>query len=124
MVAPITDWIADTPDESVMKAQPEAFLNGTGTDPIAIIVTERPRSQSEASFTRAFGLKTNPAQYETLAKARSILADAPNVTVTIVNFADLIDTPDQVFDSLAAAGWPIDPATAAATIDPALYRNR
>jgi len=40
-----------------------------------------------------------------------------------VNFADLIAEPLTIFTFLAANGWPIDAETAAATIDPALYRN-
>jgi hypothetical protein len=62
-------------------------------------------------------------RYENRATIEQILDDAPNVTVTIVNFFDLIATPIDVFTTLAANGWPIIAETAAATIDPTLYRN-
>ena len=124
MVAPISDWIKDTPDESVMKAQPEAFLDGTGFEPLMVILTNRTQSESETSFARAFGLETNPAQYETLTQAQTILEQSENVTLSVVSFSELINSPDQVFADLAASDWPIDAAAAASTIDPTLYRNR
>jgi hypothetical protein len=124
MFSPVADWIADTPNESVMKAAPEAFLNGAGTEPLMVILTARARAEIEASFIQAFGADMSDDRYQARADCEAILNAASNVLVTVVNFAELINTPDQVFDSLAAAGWPIDPASAAATIDPALYRNR
>jgi hypothetical protein len=123
MFSPIADWIADTPDGSVMKAAPEAFLQGTGSDPLMVILTDRPAEQIEASFAAAFGMDVPDHRYSARAEAQAILQQATNVVLTIVNFADLIETPDQVFVDLAAKGWPIDPTTAAATIDPTLYRN-
>jgi len=124
MFSPIADWISDTPDNSVMKASPESFLNGAGTEPLMVILTARARAEIEASFMAAFGFDVEDRRYDARTQAQAILEQATNIVLGIVNFADLIDTPDQVFDSLAAAGWPIDPAAAAATIDPALYRNR
>jgi hypothetical protein len=124
MFAPIADWIADTPDNSVMKAAPEAFLQGTGSEPLMVILTDRPAEQIEASFAAAFGFDVPDHRYQARAQAQAILEQATNVVLSIVNFAELIDTPDQVFASLAASGWPIDSAAAAATIDPTLYRNR
>lgn len=124
MFAPIADWIADTPDGSVMKAAPEAFLQGTGSEPLMVILTDRPAEQIEASFAAAFGFDVPDHRYQARAQAQAILEQATNVVLSIVNFAELIDTPDQVFASLAASGWPIDSAAAAATIDPTLYRNR
>jgi hypothetical protein len=123
MFSPIADWITDTPDGSVMKAAPEAFLQGTGSEPLTVILTDRPANQIEASFAAAFGMDVPDHRYSARAQAQAILQQATNVMLTIVNFADLIETPDQVFAGLAASGWPIDPTMAAATIDPTLYRN-
>jgi hypothetical protein len=123
MFAPIADWISDTPDGSVMKAAPEAFLYGTGPEPLTVILTDRPANQIEASFAAAFGMDVPDHRYSARAQAQAILQQATNVVLTIVNFADLIERPDQVFVDLAASGWPIDPTMAAATIDPTLYRN-
>jgi hypothetical protein len=123
MFSPIADWISNTPDGSVMKAAPEAFLQGTGSEPLAVILTDRPANQIEASFAAAFGMDVPDHRYSARAQAQAILQQATNVVLTIVNFADLIETPDQVFVDLAAKGWPIDPTTAAGTIDPTLYRN-
>jgi hypothetical protein len=124
MFAPIADWISDTPHNSVMKAAPEAFLQGTGSEPLMVILTDRPADQIKASFAAAFGFDVPDHRYSARAQAEAILEEATNVVLTIVNFADLIDSPDQVFADLAASGWPIDAAAAASTIDPTLYRNR
>jgi len=124
MFAPVADWISDTPDNSVMKAAPEAFLQGTGSEPLTVILTSRPAGQIEASFMAAFGFDVPDHRYTARAQAQVILEQSTNVVLTVVDFAELIDTPDQVFASLAASGWPIDADIAAATIDPALYRNR
>ncbi|CAB5212579.1 hypothetical protein UFOVP196_32 [uncultured Caudovirales phage] len=124
MFAPVADWISDTPDESVMKVAPESFLNGTGSEPLMVILTDRPINQIEASFAAAFGFDVPDHRYTARAQAQAILEQATNVVLTIVNFAELIDSPDQVFADLAASDWPIDAAAAASTIDPTLYRNR
>jgi len=124
MFSPIADWIADTPDGSVMKAAPEAFLQGTGFEPLMVILTSRPVGEIEASFIAAFGFDVEDRRYQARAECEAILEQATNVVLSVVNFAELIDTPDQVFASLAATGWPIDAEGAAATIDPTLYRNR
>lgn len=124
MFAPLADWISDTPDGSVMKAAPEAFLNGTSSEPLTVILTDRPADQIEASFTAAFGLDVPDHRYSARAQAAAILGQATNVVLTVVNFANLVNTPDEVFTNLAASGWPIHAATAAGTIDPTLYRNR
>ena len=124
MFSPIADWISDTPDNSVMKAAPEAFLQGTGSEPLMVILTDRPADQIEASFAAAFGMDVPDHRHTARAQAQAILEQATNVVLAIVNFAELIDSPDQVFADLAASGWPIDAAAAASTIDPALYRNR
>jgi hypothetical protein len=124
MFGVIANWIAETPDGSVMKASPEAFLQGTGSEPLMVILTDRPAEQIEASFAAAFGFDVPDHRYTARAQAQAILEQATNVVLSIVNFAELIDTPDQVFAGLAASGWPIDSAAAAATINPTLYRNR
>ena len=124
MFAPIADWITDTPDNSVMKAAPEAFLQGTGSEPLTVILTSRPAGQIEASFMAAFGFDVPDHRYTARAQAQAILEQATNVVVTVVDFAELVNQPDQVFADLAANGWPIDAEIAAATIDTALFRNR
>jgi hypothetical protein len=123
MFSPIADWISDTPDNSVMKAAPEAFLQGTGSEPLMVILTDRPTEQIEASFVRAFGFDVPDHRYDSRLTAETILSESSNVTLSIVRFSDLISSPTTVFSGLAANGWPIDAVTAAATIDPSLYRN-
>jgi hypothetical protein len=124
MFAPVADWIGDTPNESVMKAAPEAFLNGAGTEPLTVILTARARAEIEASFAQAFGADMSEDRYQARADCEAIINAASNVLVDVVNFDDLIHAPLAVFTTLADAGWPIDAAAAASTIDPALYRNR
>jgi hypothetical protein len=124
MFAPVADWITNTPDNSVMKAAPEAFLYGTGSEPLTVILTDRPADQIEASFTAAFGMDVPDHRYGTRAQAQAILEQATNVVLTVVSFSQLVNSPGEVFTDLATSGWPINPDTAAATIDPTLYRNR
>jgi len=123
MFAPVADWIGATPDECVMKAAPEAFANGAGSEPLTVVLTSRAQPEIEASFARAFGFTVPEHRYGARAFAEQVLIDAPNVTVNVVQFADLIADPQTVFETLAANGWPIDATVAAATIDPTLYRN-
>ena len=124
MFAPIADWITDTPDNSVMKAAPEAFLQGAGTEPLKVILTSRPQSEIEASFMKAFGFDVPEYRYTARIEAENILKAAKNVDLTIIDFADLIADPTAVFTVLAAKKWPIDIDKAAKTIDPKLYRNK
>lgn len=44
--------------------------------------------------------------------------------VARLHYPAVVAGPLAAFARLAAAGWPIDPAAAAATVDPALYRYR
>jgi len=124
MFTQIADWIADTPDNSVMKAAPEAFLNGAGTEPLKVILTSRPQSEIELSFMKAFGMDVPEFRYTARINAENILKTAENVDLTIIDFADLIADPTAVFTDLAANKWPIDIDKAASTIDPTLYRNK
>jgi hypothetical protein len=124
MFAPIADWIADTPDNSVMKAAPEAFLNGAGTEPLKVILTNRPQPEIETSFMKAFGMDVPEFRYTARVEAENILKAAENVDLTVIDFADLIADPTAVFTDLAANKWPIDIDKAAKTIDPTLYRNK
>ena len=89
-----------------------------------VILTSRPAGQIEASFMAAFGFDVPDHRYTARAQAQVILEQATNVVLTVVDFAELIDSPDQVFADLAANGWPINADIAAATIDPTLYRNQ
>jgi len=124
MFTQIAEWISDTPDESVMKAAPEAFLNGAGTKPLKVILTSRPQSEIEMSFMKAFGMDVPEFRYTARINAENILKTAENVDLTIIDFADLIADPTAVFTVLAANKWPIDIDKAASTIDPTLYRNK
>lgn len=122
MFSPIAYWISDTPDESVMKAAPEAFVSGAGSEPLMVILTSRPQSEIEASFTAAFGMDVPDHRYSARMQAQAILELASNVVLTTVRFDDLISAPETVFANLSSVGWPIDPVIAASTIDPDLRR--
>ena len=122
MFTPIAEWISNTPDESVMKAGPEAFLSGTGSEPLMVILTSRPQEEIEASFTAAFGMDVPEYRYTARVQAEAVLELASNVILTTVSFADLTSTPETVFANLASVGWPIDSEIAASTINPELRR--
>ena len=123
MFAPVADWISETPDNAVMKAAPEAFLQGTDSEPLMVVMTSRSADQIEASMMAAFGFGIEDRRYAARAQAQAILEQATNVVVTFVDFQDLIAQPLAVFTSIASVGWPIVASIAASTIDPALYRN-
>lgn len=122
MFTSITDWIGITPNDSIMKAAPEAFLSGTGSEPLMVILTSRPQEEIESSFTAAFGMDVPEYRYTARMQAEAILELASNVVLTTVSFADLTSTPETVFANLASAGWPIDPIIASSTINPELKR--
>lgn len=122
MFTPIADWISNIPDESVMKAGPEAFLDGAGSEPLMVILTDRPAEQIESSFSAAFGTDVPEYRYTARMQAQAILEQASNVVLTTVSFADLTSNPELVFANLALVGWPIDPTIAANTINPDLKR--
>jgi hypothetical protein len=122
MFSPIADWIGNVPDNSVMKAAPQAFLNGAGSEPLMVILTSRPQEEIEASFIAAFGMDVPDYRYSARIQAQAILELASNVVLATVSFADLTSTPETVFADLVAAGWPIDPIIASSTINPELKR--
>jgi hypothetical protein len=122
MFTQIAEWISDTPDNSVMKAAPEAWLQGTGSEPLMVILTSRPQSEIEASFAAAFGMDVPEYRYTARMQAEAILELASNVVLTTVRFDDLTSAPETVFSNLSSVGWPIDPVIAASTIDPDLRR--
>lgn len=122
MFTQIAEWISDTPDESVMKAAPEAFLSGAGPEPLMVILTSRSQSEIEASFMAAFGMDVPEYRYTARMQAQAILELASNVVLRVVSFDDLTSNPESVFTDLAASGWPIDSIVAANTIDPNLKR--
>jgi hypothetical protein len=123
MFSPIADWISNTPDNSVMKAAPEAFAVGAGTEPLSVILTSRPQTEIEASFAQAFGMDVPEYRYTARTIAEQILTYANNITLTIISFSQLLSDPLYVFTNFVAYdGWPIDPDVAASTIDPNLKR--
>jgi hypothetical protein len=46
------------------------------------------------------------------------------VSLTVLRYADVVAGPAAAFAALVEAGWPVDPAAAAAMVEPALYRFR
>jgi hypothetical protein len=122
MFAPISQWIGNTPDGSVMKAAPEAFYFNASIEPLCVVLTSRDPEESAASYTRSFGAPSTIDRTALLSQVEEILLSASNVTLTKINFSDLINNPINFFNSLNTAGWPIDPQIAASTIDPSLKR--
>lgn len=52
------------------------------------------------------------------------LASRPDVKLTVLNYADIINDPVHEFNKLVDAGWPIDPVLASSFVDSNLYRNK
>jgi hypothetical protein len=124
MCSPIAQWVGNTPIGSVMKAAPEAFCLNAGGEMLSVVLTSRNPDEMEASYRRSFGEPSLFDQDLLLAKVQKVLSLAENVTLTELDFADLVGNPTGSFQALANAGWPIDVDVAAATIDQSLYRNR
>lgn len=122
MFAPIAEWIGDTPDENIMKAAPEAFCANAGTEPLRVVLTSRRPEEIAASYTRSFGVPSIIDRGPLLNQVEEVLLSASNVTLTKIDFADLINNPIDFFNNLNTIGWPIDPLQAASTIDPLLKR--
>lgn len=61
--------------------------------------------------------------YAKVRDALILAMQARGAVVDVVKYADVIASPIAAFTALKAAGWPINPALAAAVVDPALYRS-
>lgn len=61
--------------------------------------------------------------YAKVRDAMILAMQARGAVVDVVKYADVIASPLTAFTSLQSAGWPINPALAAAVVDPALYRS-
>jgi hypothetical protein len=122
MFAPITEWVQNTPDDSLMKAAPQAFYVDAGSEPLCLVLTSRNQKEIEDSYRRSFGGTSMIDQVMLLNQVEEVLISASNVTLAKLNFADLISNPVGSFTMLAELGWPIDPEIAAATIQPELKR--
>lgn len=53
-----------------------------------------------------------------------ILQQRRDVSLTVIDYRDVVEKPLDVFGLLHNKGWPIDTRKAAATVDPKLYRFR
>jgi len=52
------------------------------------------------------------------------LSERTDISITILNYADIVANPEQEFTKLVDAGWDIDVASASALVDETLYRLR
>ena len=77
-----------------------------------------------ASWEKAFGYPEHPTQQEVYERNEMGLLAREDCKITFVNYAECVKNPLGTFETIAAAGWPIDPEKAAALVDPSLYRNR
>ena len=97
----------------------------TGPDHQYMIVwMVRNENERTISWNRAFGNPEHPGHVAQYPVREEIVTNLPNATITTVNYKDLVADPISEFTKLQAVGWPIDPASCAALIDPALYRNK
>ena len=87
-----------------------------------VILMKRNLAESRASFKKAFNEKIPDNLIQIGDELEQIAPGRPNIDLTVVNYSDVIDDPLKVFTGLKAAGWPIDPQTAANLVEPDLYR--
>jgi len=59
-----------------------------------------------------------------LGAEKQIAAERGDIDIIEVNYNELMRDPRAAFDAIVDFGVPIDPAAAAALVDPALYRHR
>lgn len=52
------------------------------------------------------------------------LSERTDISITILNYADIVANPEQEFVKLLDAGWSFDVASASALVDESLYRLR
>lgn len=90
----------------------------------AVLMTRDPE-EIRQSYEAFIGRRLPPAWvagYPGILEAvRSRLADA---VITTLSYTAVLADPLGAFRELAAAGWPIDPAAAAAVVDPTQHRFR
>lgn len=91
------------------------------TSDLSIVWMQRDESERALSFVTAFGgADTVNVPYYEAGEAALAIAQS----VTVVQFADVLNDPVGEFTRLQAAGWPIDPSLCASVVDPNLWRMR
>jgi hypothetical protein len=93
-------------------------------DQYQVIRMVRLEAQRITSLTVGFGRPESADALALIARSEAALMARPDCTVTTVAYGRVIDTSLAEFVRIRNAGWPIVAATAAATVDPLLYRNR
>lgn len=88
-----------------------------------IVATRRRKESVKASHMRAFAAPMPETEFPLQHAAIEVLSQRKDVTLTVVNYEDVVADPEWAFRSLQADGWPIQPDVAASTIDPKLQRN-
>jgi hypothetical protein len=119
---PFSEWLPLVPENGITKATVANLLTIESMPPCKMIVTKRNTQEMILSWEKSFGTPFPEKQISEYEVGLALAAGDPNVEITTVSFDDLVSTPETVFTDLAAAGWPIDPAIAASTIDPDLKR--
>ena len=89
-----------------------------------VLLMQRDRDEVRRSHLRSFGSAIDERTFDDYERARSALVARPDVTLTVLSYADVIANPLAVFTNLKAGGWPIDAERAASLVVPDLYRNR
>ena len=84
---------------------------------------EEIRQSYEAFFRR--GAPAAHRHYEPLMeKVQGILTQRRDVTLTPLQYREVVDNPLDAFEHLALVGWPIEPEAAASVVNPDLCRFR
>lgn len=89
-----------------------------------VVAMSRYAGEQIESYRRAFGFVYTPAMLDAHRDHLRRAADRPDMTVTFLDYGEVVADPAAAFGRLHADGWPIDTAAAAAVVDPRLYRNR
>lgn len=113
--------------DKLVKLPPRMALSLPPGD-YRVVFMQRAPNQILASMATMFpyGLFALEPAIWFYAKVRDALIvamQARGAVVDVVEYADVIVSPIAAFTALQAAGWPVNPVLAAATVDPALYRS-
>lgn len=89
-----------------------------------ILLMLRNPEEIRISHRRAFGGEIDEQHFADNARLPAFCAGRSDITLTTLNFVDVIFEPVPAFTKLRGAGWPINIEKAASLVDPALYRTR
>jgi hypothetical protein len=111
-------------DGYLFKADADWLFNLNPGPGYSILLMLRNPDEVRGSHRRAFGSEIDEQHFADLDRLPTFCESRSDITLTTLNFVDVIFDPVPAFTKLRDVGWPIDVEKAASFVDPALYRTR